>query len=177
MLEKLKQSSIGALFGLIPPWLLYLLIALALMIAGAKLNGLRWAAKVAADDRERQGQVIRAQAVATEETTANATATAKLDKTYYEEYQNATKNSDYWRARYLTERVPSRTKAANHAETRTTGGVGDDAAADASADRSVDVPSAAIIELSESAGKMRAQVEYFQSKLPVDHATINGDQK
>ena len=175
MLEKLKQSSVGALFGLIPPWLLYLLVALALMMAGAKLNGVRWALKYERLQHDYESAQAQAQAVATEKTTANATATAKLDKTYYEEFQNATKNSDYWRARYLTERVPSRTKAANCAETRTTGGVGDDAATDTSANRAVDVPSTAIIQLSESATKMKAQVEYLQGKVMTDAQTINGE--
>ena len=180
MWQKLKLSSLGGLFGLVPFWAQVLaigLIATSLFLAGAKLNGKRWAAKVAADDRARQTQVIRAQSDAAVKTTENATATAQLDKTYYEEYQNAQKTADYWRNRVRTERVPVCAKTANNPETRATGSMGNDPATDASADRSVDLPSAAIIQLSESAGKMRAQVEYFQSKLPVDHATINGDQK
>ena len=36
------------------------------------------------------------------------------------------------------------------------------------------VPSAAIIQLSESATKMKAQVEYLQGKVMTDAQTING---
>ena len=177
MLEKLKQSSVGALFSLIPPWLIYLLIALALMMAGAKLNGLRWSAKYERLQHSYESTQAYAQAVATTKTTENATATAKLDKTYYEEYQNAQKTADYWRDRVRTERVPERATTANCAETRTGGSMGDDAATDTSADRPVDVPSTAIIQLSESAGKMRAQVEYLQGKVRADSETINGEMK
>ena len=65
-------------------------------------------------------------------------------------------------------------KTANHAETRTTGGVGDDAATDNSGIRQVDVPRAAIIELREHTDKMKAQVEYLQVKVTTDAQTING---
>ena len=174
MLEKLKQSSVGALFGLIPPWLLYLLVALALMMAGAKLNGQRWAAKYERLQHSYESAQAQAQAVATQQTQANAEQSAQLDKTYYEEFQNATKNSDYWRARYLTERVPSLTKVSNCTETRTSTGVGNDTAADIGADRSMDVSGSAIVDLSESASKMRAQVLYFQGKKSVDDVTVNG---
>lgn len=175
MLDKLKHSSLGAFFGVIPPWLLYLLIALALMIAGAKLNGLRWSAKYERLQHSYESAQAQAQAIATEKTTENAAATATLDKTYYEEYQNAQKTADYWRARVRTERVPVCTKTANNPETRTGGSVGDDATADIGADRSVDVRGAAIIELSESAKQMRAQVLYFQGKKSVDDVTVNGE--
>ena len=174
MLEKLKQSSVGALFGVVPPWLLYALIALALMIAGAKLNGLRWSLKYERLQHSYESAQTQAQSVATEKSTENATATAQLDKTYYEEYQNAQKTADYWRNRVRTERVPVCAKTANNPETRATGSMGNDPATDASADRSVDLPSAAIIQLSESAGKMRAQVLYFQGKKSVDDVTVNG---
>ena len=173
MLEKLKQSSVGALFGVVPPWLLYALIALALMMSGAKLNGMRWALKYKRLQHSYESAQAHAQAVATEKTTENATATAQLDKTYYEEYQNAQKTADYWRNRVRAERVPVCAKTANNPETRATGSMGNDPATDASADRSVDLPSAAIIQLSESAGKMRAQVEYLQGKVMTDAQTIN----
>ena len=174
MLTKFKQSSLWALFGVVPPWLLCALVALALMMAGAKLNGLRWAAKYERLQHGYESAQAQAQAVATEKSTENATATAQLDKTYYEEYQNAQKTADYWRARVRTERVPVCTQTANSTETRATGSVGDDPATDTSADRAVDVPSAAIIQLSESATKMKAQVEYLQGKVMTDAQTING---
>ena len=180
MLENLKRTSMAGFLGLLPPWVIVALVV-ALMaasgLAGAKLNGQRWSAKYERLQHSYESAQAYAQAVATEKTQANVEQSAQLDKTYFEEYQNATKNSDYWRNRYLSERVPNRTKAANCAEAVTSGGMGDVTTTNTSADRQLDMPSAAIIQLSESAGKMRAQVEYFQSKLPVDHATINGDQK
>ena len=174
MLEKLKQSSAGALFGLMPPWMLYLLLALALMMSGAKLNGMRWALKYKRLQHSYESAQARAQAMAKQKTDENATQTAQLDKTYFEEYQNAQKTADYWRARVRTERVPVCAQTTNHAETRATGGLGDDLAADTSADRPMDLSSAAIVQLSESAGKMRAQVLYFQGKKSVDDVTVNG---
>ena len=176
MLENLKRTSMAGFLGLLPPWVIVALVV-ALMaasgLAGAKLNGQRWAAKYERLQHSYESAQAYAQAVASEKTQVNADQSAHLDKTYYEEYQNATKNSDYWRNRYLTERVPSRTKAANCAETRTSTGVGNDTAADIGADRSMDVSGAAIIELSESAKQMRAQVLYFQGKVTTDAQTIN----
>ena len=177
MLENLKRTSMAGFLGLLPPWVIVALVV-ALMaasgLAGAKLNGQRWAAKYERLQHSYESAQAAAQAVATQQTQANAEKSAKLDKTYYEEFQNAEKDSDYWRNRYLTERVPSRTKAANCAETRSSTGVGDDTATDTGADRLVDVPSSAIIQLSESASKMRTQVEYLQGKVTMDAQTING---
>ena len=178
MLENLKRTSMAGFLGLLPPWVIVALVV-ALMaasgLAGAKLNGQRWAAKYERLQHSYESAQAQAQAVATQQTQANAEQSAQLDKTYYEEFRNAEKDSNYWRNRYLTERVPSRTKAANCAETRSSTGVGDDAAADIGADRSVDVSSSAIIELSESAKQMRAQVQYFQGKKSVDDVTVNGE--
>lgn len=176
MLGNLKKKLCGRLSGTAAPWVIGALVV-ALMaasaLAGAKLNGQRWAVKYERLQRSYESAQAQAQAVATQQTQANAEQSAQLDKTYYEEFQNATKNSDYWRARYLSERVPSRTKAANCAETRSSIGMGDDAAADIGADRSVDVSGSAIIELSESAKQMRAQVLYLQGKVMTDAQTIN----
>ena len=177
MLENLKRTSMAGFLGLMPPWIVGALI-IALMagsgLAGAKLNGQRWAAKYERLQHSYESAQAQAQAVAAQQTQANAEKSAKLDKTYYEEFQNAEKDSDYWRNRYLTERVPSRTKAANCAETRSSTGVGDDAAADIGADRSLDVSGSAIVDLSESAKQMRAQVNYLQGKVTTDAETING---
>ena len=176
MLGNLKKTSVAGFLGLLPPWVigaLFIALMAASGIAGAKLNGQRWAVKYERLQRSYESAQAQAQAVAAQQTQANAEQSAQLDKTYYTEYQNATKNSDYWRTRYLSERVPSRTKAANCAETRTSTGVGDDAAADAGADRSMDVRGSAIIELSESAKQMRAQVLYLQGKVTTDAQTIN----
>ena len=177
MLENLKRTSMAGFLGLLPPWVIVALVV-ALMAAsgltGAKLNGQRWAAKYERLQRSYESAQAQAQAVATQQTQANAEKSAKLDKTYYEEFQNAEKDSDYWRNRYLTERVPSRTKAANCAETRSSTGVGDDAAADIGADRSVDVRGAGAIRLREEAIKMRAKILYLQGKVTTDAQTING---
>ena len=176
MLENLKRTSMAGFLGLLPPLVIVALVV-ALMaasgLAGAKLNGQRWAAKYERLQRSYESAQAQAQAVAAQQTQANAEQSAQLDKTYYEEFRNAEKYSDYWRARVRTERVSVCAQTANSTETRTTGGVGDDAAADASADRSVDVSSTAIIQLSESATKMRPQVEYLQGKVMTDGQTIN----
>lgn len=180
MLENLKRTSMAGFLGLLPPWVIGALVV-ALMaasgLAGAKLNGQRWAAKYERLQHSYESAQAYAQAVAAQQTQANAEQSAQLDKTYYTEYQNATKNSDYWRTRYLSERVPSRTKAANCAETRASIGMGDDAAAVDRADRSVDVRGAGAIRLREEAVKMRAQVLYFQGKKSVDDVTVNEAEK
>lgn len=177
MLENLKRTSMAGFLGLLPPLVIVALVV-ALMaasgLAGAKLNGQRWAAKYERLQHSYESAQAQAQAVAAQQTQANAEKSAQLDKTYYEEFQNAEKDSDYWRNRYLNERVPSRTKAANCAETRSSTGVGNDTAADIGADRSLDVPGSAIVDLSESAKQMRAQVLYFQGKKSVDDVTVNG---
>ena len=178
MLENLKKTSVAGFLGLLPPWVIGALVV-ALMaasgLAGAKLNGQRWAAKYERLQHSYESAQAQAQAVATQQTQANAEQSAQLDKTYYEEFRNAEKNSDYWRARYLSERVPSLTKTAHCAETRTSTGVGNDTAADIGADRSLDVSGSAIVDLSESAKQMRAQVLYFQGKKSVDDVTVNGE--
>lgn len=178
MLGNLKKTSVAGFLGLLPPWIvgvLFISLTAASGLAGAKLNGQRWAAKYERLQHSYESAQAQAQAVATQQTQANAEKSAQLDKTYYEEFQNAEKDSDYWRNRYLTERVPSLTKAANCAETRSSTGVGNDTAADDRADQSLDVSSSAIIELSESAKQMRAQVLYFQGKKSVDDVTVNGE--
>ena len=177
MLGNLKKKLCGRLSGTAAPWVIGALVV-ALMaasaLAGAKLNGQRWAVKYERLQRSYESAQAQAQAVATQQTQANAVQTAQLDKTYFEEYQNAQKTADYWRDRVRTERVPVCTQTANHAETRTTGSLGNDPTANTGADRFVDVSSTAIIQLSESAKQMRAQVLYFQGKKSVDDVTVNG---
>ena len=176
MLESLKKTSVAGFLGLMPPWIVGALI-IALMagsgLAGAKLNGQRWAVKYERLQHSYESAQAYAQAVASEKTQVNADQSAQLDKTYYEEFQNATKNSDYWRNRYLSERVPSRAKAANCTETRTSTSVGNDTAADNSGIGQIDVSRSAIVELREHTDKMRAQVLYFQGKVMTDAQTIN----
>ena len=177
MLEKLKNTSAAGFLALLPTWVvgvLILSVLAAAFLAGAKVNGQRWAARVANDALAQKTAQLEAQARAAEKTAQNAAQSAQLDKTYYEEYRNATKNADYWRARAVSERVPSRAQAANCAEARTGGGVGNDTAADIGADRSLDVSGSAIVDLSESAKQVRAQVNYLQGKVTTDAETING---
>ena len=177
MLENLKRTSMAGFLGRLSPWVIVALVV-ALMaasgLAGAKLNGQRWAAKYERLQHSYESAQAQAQAVATQQTQANAEQSAQLDKTYYEEYQNATQNTDYWRNRYLSERVRVPAKTAHNPENCTSTGVGDDAAADIGSDRSMDVSGSAIIELSESAKQMRAQVNYLQGKVTTDAQTING---
>ena len=176
MLENLKRTSMAGFLGLLPPWVIGALVV-ALMaasgLAGAKLNGQRWAAKYERLQHSYESAQAQAQAVATQQTQANAEKSAQLDKTYYEEFRNAEKDSDYWRARYLTERVPNRAKVANCAEARTSTGVGNDTAADNSGIGQIDLSRSAIVELREHTDKMRAQVLYFQGKVMTDAQTIN----
>ena len=178
MLENHKRTSMAGFLGLLPPWsvgVLFIVLMAASGIAGAKLNGKRWSVKYERLQHSYESAQAYAQAVAAQQTQANAEKSAKLDKTYYEEFQNAEKDSDYWRNRARTERLPVCPKSANSAEARTRTGVGNDTATDAGADRSVDVPSTAIIQLSESPKQMRAQVLYFQGKKSVDDVTVNGE--
>lgn len=178
MLKNLKKTSVAGFLGLMPPWsvgVLFIVLMAASGIAGAKLNGQRWAVKYERLQHSYESAQAQAQAVATQQTQANAEQSAQLDKTYYEEFRNAEKDSNYWRNRYLTERVPSRTQTANCTDARARTGVGDDAAADIGADQSLDVSGSAIVDLSESAKQMRAQVLYFQGKKSVDDATVNGE--
>ena len=178
MLKNLKKTSVAGFLGLMPPWsvgVLFIVLMAASGLAGAKLNGQRWSAKYERLQHSYESAQAYAQAVATEKTQANVEQSAQLDKTYFEEYQNATKNSDYWRNRYLSERVPSRTKTANCAETRASTGVGNDPATDDSGVGQIDVSRSAIVELREHTDKMRAQVLYFQGKKSVDDVTVNGE--
>ena len=171
--------SILAMLKLVPRWMWLGLAVLAVMVGFTRWHNGRVDDAVARE-RDRLGAVYAqeladAQSKADEQTKANATATAQLDTNYYKEYQNATKNADYWRNRALTERVPNQANCAtNNAAHSTSGGVGDDTAATAIDNRQVDVPSTAIIELSTIAGQMRAQVEYLQAKHLADVQTING---
>ena len=169
--------SIFAMFKLVPRWMWLGLAVLAVMVGLTRWHNGRVDSAVARE-RVRLGavyakQLADAQAKADEKTQANATQTAQLDTTYYKEYQNATKNADYWRARARSERVPNQANCANNAAPRTSGGMGDDPTTATIDNRSIDVPSASIIELSTIASKMRAQVEYLQDKVNIDAVTAN----
>ena len=169
--------SILAMFKLVPRWMWLGLAVLAVMVGLTRWHNARVDSAVARE-RDRLGAVYAqeladAQTKADEKTQANATTTAQLDTTYYKEYQNATKNADYWRARAQSERVPNQANCANNATHSTSGSMGDDPTTATIDNRPLDLPSTAIIELSTIAGQMRAQVEYLQDKHLADTHTVN----
>lgn len=172
--------SILAMLKLVPRWMWLGLVVLAVMVGLTRWHNGRVDDAVARE-RDRLGAVYAqeladAQTQATEKTQANATQTAQLDTNYFKEYQNATKNADYWRSRAVAERVPNQANcAANDTAHSTSGGVGNDTATASIDNRPLDVPSTAIIELSTIATQMRAQVEYLQAKHLADVQTVNGE--
>ena len=174
------MMSFLAMIKFVPRWA-YILLGVVAMLVGLT----RWhngrVDDAVAHERDRLGavyaqEVADAQAEADEKTQANATQTAQLDANYYKEYQNATKNADYWRNRALSERVPNQSNCAtNNATPRTSGGMGNDTTTASIDNRPLDVPSTAIVELSTIAGQMRAQVEYLQAKHLADVRTVNSE--
>ena len=97
MLESLKKISVAGFFGLMPPWIvgvLFIVLMAASGLAGAKLNGKRWSVKYERLQHSYESAQAQAQAVATEKTQVNADQSAQLDKTYYEEFRNAEKDSN-----------------------------------------------------------------------------------
>ena len=172
--------SILAMFKLVPRWMWLGLAVLAVMVGLTRWHNARVDSAVA-HERDRlvavyAQELADAQSKADALTKDNASTTAQLDTNYFKDFQNASKNADYWRARALSERVPNQANCAtNNATHSTSGGLGDDTATTATDNRPLDVPSTAIIELSESAKQMRAQVLYFQGKKSVDDVTVNGE--
>ena len=174
------MMSILAMFKLVPRWMWLGLAVLAVMVGLTRWHNGRVDDAVVAE-RDRLGAVYAqeladAQTKATEKTQANATATAKLDTSYFKEYQNASKTADYWRSRAVAERVSNQANCAtNDTAPRTSGSMGDDPTTASIDSRPLDLPSTAIIELSTIAGQMRAQVEYLQAKHLADVRTVNGE--
>ena len=171
--------SFLAMIKFVPRWAYGLLGVVAILVGLTHWHNGRVDA-AAVKERDRLGAVYAqeladAQAKADEKTKDNAEATAQLDTNYYKEYQNASKNADYWRNRALSERVPNQANDANNATHSTSGSVGDDTATTAIDNRPLDLPSTAVIELSTIAGQMRAQVEYLQAKHLADVQTVNGE--
>ena len=171
--------SFLAMFKLVPRWMWLGLAVLAVMVGLTRWHNGRVDDAVVAE-RDRLGAVYAqeladAQAKADEKTKDNAEATAQLDTNYYKEYQNASKNADYWRNRALSERVPNQANDANNTTHSTSSGMGDDTATTAIDNRPFDLPSTAVIELSTIAGQMRAQVEYLHAKHLADVQTVNGE--
>ena len=174
------MMSFIAMLRFVPRWAYILLGVVAILVGLTHWHNGRVDAAVA-KERDRLGAVYAqdvadAQTKADEKTQANATQTAQLDANYYKEYQNATKNADYWRARAQSERVPNQANcASNDAAPRTSGSMGNDTTAATIDNRPLDVPSTAIVELSTIATQMRAQVEYLQAKHLADVQTVNGE--
>ena len=171
--------SFLAMIKFVPRWAYGLLGVVAILVGLTHWHNGRVDA-AAVKERDRLGAVYAqeladAQAKADEKTKDNAEATAQLDTNYYKEYQNASKNADYWRNRALSERVPNQANDANNTTHSTSSGMGDDTATTAIDNRPLDLPSTAIIELSTIAGQMRAQVEYLQAKHLADVQTVNGE--
>ena len=174
------MMSIFAMFKLVPRWMWLGLAVLAVMVGLTRWHNGRVDSAVARE-RDRLGAVYAqeladAQTQATEKTQANATQTAQLDANYYKEYQNATKNADYWRSRAQSERMPNQANCAtNDTAPRTSGSMGDDPTTAAIDNRPLDLPSTAIVELSTIATQMRAQVEYLQANHLADVQTVNSE--
>ena len=174
------MMSFLAMIKFVPRWAYILLGVVAMLVGLTRWHNGRVDDAVVAE-RDRLGAVYAqeladAQTKATEKTQANATQTAQLDTNYYKEYQNATKNADYWRGRAQSERVPNQANCTtNDTAPRTSGGMGDDTATASIDNRPLDVQSTAIIELSTIAGQMRAQVEYLQAKHLADVRTVNSE--
>lgn len=171
--------SFLAMLKLVPRWMWLGLAVLAVMVGLTRWHNGRVDDAVARE-RGRLGAVYAqeladAQAKADALTKDNASTTAQLDTNYYKEYQNASKNADYWRNRALAERVSNKANDANNTTHSTSGGMGDDTATTAIDNRPLDLPSTAVIELSTIAGQMRAQVEYLQAKHLADVQTVNGE--
>ena len=171
--------SFLAMIKFVPRWAYGLLGVVAILVGLTHWHNGRVDA-AAVKERDRLGAVYAqeladAQAKADEKTKDNAEATAQLDTNYYKEYQNASKNADYWRNRALSERVPNQANDANNTTHSTSSGMGDDTATTAIDNRPLDVPSTAVVELSTIAGQMRAQVEYLQAKHLADVQTVNGE--
>ena len=170
--------SILAMFKLVPRWMWLGLAVLVVMVGLTRWHNGRVDDAVT-KERDRLGavyaqEVADAQTKADALTKANATQTAQLDTKYYKEYQNATKNADYWRSRAQSERVPNQANcASNDTAPRTSGGMDNDTTTASIDNRPLDVPSTAIVELSTIAGQMRAQVEYLQAKHLADVQTVN----
>lgn len=173
--DGLKKSSLGGLFSLVSVWAQVLvigLIAASLFLAGAKLNGKRWAAKVAADDRARQAQTIRAQSDAAVKTTENAMQTAQIDTKNYKELQDANQIISGLRARINALRVREQnTDRERHASVGTGTGVGDGPAADGAGNTGQ--ARALCLDIGADALTAAKQRDALREKVSVDAQTIN----
>ena len=179
MVESIKKSSLLGLMGLVPTWgqvAVIGLVALSLFLAGAKLNGKRWAAKVAADDRARQAQVIQAQSDAMSKTAENAVQTGQIDAKNLKELQDAHQTISGLRARIDALRV--REQAADRVRHTTSGAgarVGDGSAPDGAGDSAE--ARTLCLDIGADALMAAKQRDVLREKVLVDGQTINGGVK
>ena len=175
MLELSKKSSLFGFLGLVSAWwqiAVIALVAASLFLAGAKLNGKRWAAKVAADDRERQAQVIRAQSDAAIKTAENAVQTAQIDTKNYEELQDANQIISGLRARIDALRMREQNAdRESHAANRAGTSVGDGSATDGAGDTGQ--ARALCLDIGADALTAAKQRDALREKVSVDAQTIN----
>ena len=175
MVKSSHKSSFCGLMGLVPAWAqvaVIVLIAASLFLAGAKLNGKRWAAKVAADDRARQTQVIQAQSDAIGKTAENAVQTAQIDVKNLKELQDANQIINGLRARIDALRV--REQAARRVDHATSGsgtGVGDGSQSDGARDSAE--ARTLCLDLGADALTAVKQRDALREKVSVDAQTIN----
>ena len=175
-MDVFKKSSLWAAFGLIPSWgqvAVIGLVALSLFLAGAKLNGKRWAAKVAADDRARQAQVIQAQSDAMAKTAENTKLTAQVDAKNYKELQDANQIISGLRARIDALRVREQAVGRiRHTASGTGSRVGDGSAPDGAGDSAE--ARTLCLDIGADALTAAKQRDALREKVSVDGQTING---
>ena len=175
MVKSSHKSSFCGLMGLVPAWAqvaVIVLIAASLFLAGAKLNGKRWAAKVAADDRARQAQVIQAQSDAMVKSAENAVQTGQIDTKNLKELQDANQIISGLRARIDALRV--REQAAGHVRHTTSGTgarVGDGSASDGAGDSAE--ARTLCLDIGADALTAAKQRDALREKVSVDAQTIN----
>ena len=176
MVKSSHKSSFCGLMGLVPAWAqvaVIVLIAASLFLAGAKLNGKRWAAKVAADDRARQAQVIQAQSDAMVKSAENAVQTGQIDAKNLKELRDAHQTISGLRARIDALRV--REQAAGHVRHTTSGTgarVGDGSASDGAGDSAE--ARTLCLDIGADALMAAKQRDALREKVSVDGQTING---
>ena len=176
MVKSSHKSSFCGLMGLVPAWAqvaVIVLIAASLFLAGAKLNGKRWAAKVAADDRARQTQVIQAQSDAISKTAENAVQTGQIDAKNLKELQNANQIIRGLRARIDALRVREQAaRGVDHATSGSGTGVGDGSAPDGTGDSAE--ARALCLDIGADALTAAKQRDVLREKRLVDEQTMKG---
>ena len=175
MVKSSHKSSFCGLMGLVPAWAqvaVIVLIAASLFLAGAKLNGKRWAAKVAADDRARQTQVIQAQSDAIGKTAENAVQTAQIDVKNLKELQDANQIISGLRARIDALRMREQNAdRESHAANRAGTSVGDGSATDGAGDTGQ--ARALCLDIGADALTAAKQRDALREKVSVDAQAIN----